>query len=143
MSWLGLDFGSTNLKAAIFNDGKLQKKIGKISFTEPLPDNLKDSFNSILLSSSKSEGTTNALLGGLSLNKKIVKVSDVFSEEDAGIQNYGEPSFGEDRRLYFLALNNMFKDLNFGVVSLGTVSTFSVWSKGVFWGGRMVRVTHF
>ena len=47
MSWLGLDFGSTNLKAAIFNDGKLQKKIGKISFTEPLPDNLKDSFNSI------------------------------------------------------------------------------------------------
>jgi len=137
MSWLGLDFGSTNLKAAIFNDGKLQKKIGKISFTEPLPDNLKDSFNSILLSSSKSEGTTNALLGGLSLNKKIVKVSDVFSEEDAGIQNYGEPSFGEDRRLYFLALNNMFKNLNFGVVSLGTVSTFSVWSEGVFCGGHL------
>ncbi len=137
MSWLGLDFGSTNLKAALFNNGVIQKKIGKISFTEPLSDDLKDSFDSILLSSSRSEGTTNALLGGLNLNKKIIKVSDVCSEEDIGIQKYGEPSFGEDRRLYFLALKNMFKDLNFGVVSLGTVCTFSVWSKGVFCGGHL------
>ncbi len=137
MSWLGLDFGSTNLKAALFNQGKLEKKIGKINFTEPLSDDLKDSFDSILLSSSKSEGTTNALLGGLNLNKKIIKVSDVFSEEDSGVYDYGEPSFGEDRRLYFLALRDMFNDSNFGVVSLGTVCTFSVWQKNIFCGGHL------
>tara|TARA_A100001037_G_scaffold22794_1_gene18900 strand:+ start:8858 stop:9577 length:720 start_codon:yes stop_codon:yes gene_type:complete len=137
MSWLGLDFGSTNLKAALFKNNTLYKKIGKIDFTEPLPDDLKDEFDSVLVSSSKSEGTTNALIGGLQLNKKIIKVSDVLPSEDVCVHDYGEPAFGEDRRLYFLAMKNMTSDNNFGVISLGTVCTLSVWTKDTFYGGNL------
>jgi len=137
MSWLGLDFGSTNLKAALFKNNRLHTKIGKVDFTEPLSNDLKDEFDSVLISSSKSEGTTNALIGGLQLNKKIIKVSDVLSPEGVHVYNYGEPAFGEDRRLYFLAMQNMTSNSNFGVISLGTVCTLSVWKNKNFYGGNL------
>ncbi|MBC8514259.1 type III pantothenate kinase [bacterium] len=134
--WLGLDLGNSRLKAAHLSPHTSPLVQGEYPLSRPLPKELITGVEGVLVCSTRSEGTTAALLGGL--RGRVVRVGDILTEESVGVENYGTPSFGEDRRLHYLGLRKRWSSGSIGVISAGTVWTLSVWNgEDRFVGGAL------
>lgn len=134
--WLGLDFGNTLLKAARIRAGAPPEPLGDVDFRRPLPAAVADGTEGAIVSSVRSEGTTMALLGGLP--GRLVLVDEVLPEAEVGVEGYGEPPMGEDRRLHFLGLRALWPKGPVAAAAAGTVLTLSAWDgEGAFAGGYL------